>query len=189
LPDLAGFGRRELRLAPHEAEDLVLYQVAAVAGVAGAEGVRLQHVKAHGALYNMAARDPELAAAIVRAVAAFDRSLIVFGPPRSALIEAALAGGLRTAAEAFADRAYEPDGGLTPRDRADAVIDDPAVAVPRAVRLVTTGSVAARDGTPLPVVADTLCLHGDTRGAAVLGARLRAGLRAAGVDVRAVGAP
>src|SRR6476469_6556098 len=99
FPDLAGFGRREMKVAPREAEDFVLYQVAAVAGVAAAEGVRLQHVKPHGALYNMAARDLELAAAIARGVAAVDRSLILFGPPNSALLEAGRTAGLRVAAE------------------------------------------------------------------------------------------
>src|ERR1051325_4853155 len=103
FPDLAGFGRRELNVTAGEAEDLVLYQVAAVAGVAAAEGMRLQHVKPHGALYNMAARRADLAAAIARAVAAFDRSLTLFGPAGSELLQAGVAAGLRVAAEAFAD--------------------------------------------------------------------------------------
>ena len=187
FPDLAGFGRRELRIAPTEAEDLVLYQVAAVAGVAAAEGLRLQHVKPHGALYTMAARDPVLAAAIARAVAAFDRSLILFGPPGSALLDAARAVGLQVAAEAFADRAYEPEGGLTPRDRPGAVIDEPAAVVTRAVRLVIGRTVTAIDGTLVPLEAATLCLHGDTRESAALGAQVRAGLEAAGISVRPVG--
>jgi UPF0271 protein len=189
LPDLAGFGRREMRMTPGEAEDLVLYQVAAVAGVAAAEGLRLQHVKPHGALYTMAARDRALASAIAAAVAAFDRSIILFGPPGSALLDAARAVGLPVAAEAFADRAYEPGGGLTPRDRTGAVIADPAAVVSRAVRLVLEGTVTAIDGTPVPLVADTICVHGDTPDAAALGAQLRAGLEASGVAVRAVGGP
>ena len=114
FPDLAGFGRRELHVSPSEAEDVVLYQIAAVAGVAAAEGVRLQHVKPHGALYNLAARDAQLAAAIARATAAFDPQLILFGPPRSELLEAGRRAGLSVAAEAFADRAYQPDGSLVP---------------------------------------------------------------------------
>ena len=117
FPDLVGFGRREMRVSPREAEDFVLYQVAAVAGVARAEGVTLRHVKPHGALYNMAARDPALASAIARAVASLDRSLILYGLPHSELLKAARAAGLRVAAEGFADRAYERDGSLMARNR------------------------------------------------------------------------
>src|SRR5205809_2413717 len=109
-PDLAGFGRREMNVTPREAEDFILYQVAAVAGVAAAEGVRMQHVKAHGALFNQAFKDRELAAALARAVAAFDKSLILFAFPRSEVVNAARDAGLRVALEIYADRAYEPDG-------------------------------------------------------------------------------
>jgi UPF0271 protein len=186
--DLAGFGRREMRMSVQEAEDLVLYQVAAVSGVAAAEGVRLQHVKPHGALYNMAARDPQLAGAIARGVAAVDRSLILYGLPNSELLKAARAAGLRPAAEGFADRAYEPDGSLMSRRKGGAVISDPDVVVARAIRLVKEHAAAAIDGTPLTLHIDTLCLHGDTPGADVLAARLRAGLEAAGVVVRAISA-
>ena len=188
FPDLAGFGRREMRVTPHEAEDLVLYQVAAVAGVAAAEGARLQHVKPHGALYNMATRDAQLAGAIARAVAAFDRSLILYGLPNSELLKAARAAGLRAAAEGFADRAYEPDGSLMARRKTGAVLSDPDPVVSRAIRLVKEHSAAASDGTPLTLHIDTICVHGDTPGADDLAARLRAGLEAAGVAVRAFGA-
>src|SRR5262252_2125157 len=109
FPDLVGFGRREMHVTPQEAEDFVLYQIAAVAGVAAAEGVKLQHVKPHGALFNMAVRNTVLAAAIARAVCAFDGSLILFGLPDSELLRAGRAVGLRVAAEVFADRAYERD--------------------------------------------------------------------------------
>ena len=124
FPDLAGFGRRDMQVSPHEAEDLVLYQIAAVAGVASTEGMRLQHVKPHGAMFNMAARDEVLASAIARAVAAFDRQLILFGPPDSALTRAGQAAGLRVVAEGFADRAYEPDGSLVSRTKPGAVVKD-----------------------------------------------------------------
>jgi 5-oxoprolinase (ATP-hydrolysing) subunit A len=184
LPDLSGFGRREMRLAAAEAEDLVLYQIAAVAGVARAEGVSLQHVKPHGALYNMAARDSDLAAAIVRAVKAFDPSLTLFAAPNSKLLEAGLAGGLRVAAEAFADRAYESDGTLARRGAAGSVLTDPSSIVARAVRMITEGVVMAVDGTPVPIAVDTLCVHSDTPGAGVLGGRLRDGLKAAGILVQ-----
>src|SRR3954453_12264481 len=145
FPDLAGFGRREMRVTAGEAEDLVLYQIAAVAGIAAAEGLRLQHVKPHGALFNMAARDPGLAGAVARATAAFDRSLILFGLPGSEILKAGRAAGLRVAAEAFADRAYEADGSLASRRKAGAVIHDASTVVVRAVRMITDRSVTAVD--------------------------------------------
>jgi UPF0271 protein len=185
FPDLVGFGRREMRVTPREAEDFVIYQVAAVAGMAAAEGARLQHVKPHGALYNMAARDAALAAAIARGVAAIDRSLILFGLPNSELLKAGRAAGLRVAAEGFADRSYEPDGSLTTRRKPGSVIDDPALVVSRAVRLIKEHAVVAVDGTALTLHVDTICVHGDTPGADELATRLRAGLEAAGVMVQA----
>jgi UPF0271 protein len=187
FPDLVGFGRRELNVTPKEAEDMVLYQVAAVAGVAAADGVRIQHVKPHGALFNMAARDAELSAAIARAVAAFDSSLIVFGLPGSEILKAGRAAGLRVAAEVFADRAYERDGSLASRRKPGSVIHDAAAVVARAVRMVTERSVVAIDGSVVPLVADTICVHGDTPGSDDLAARIRAGLEAAGVTVKAIG--
>jgi UPF0271 protein len=189
FPDLVGFGRREMRASPAEIEDFVLYQVAALAGMARAEGLTLQHVKAHGALYNMAAGDETLAAAIARGVAAFDRSLILFGLPNSALLTAGRAAGLRVAAEAFADRAYDPDGSLQSRSKPGSVIHDPQTVVARAVRMVTTGAVVATNGTTIALEADTLCLHGDTPGAADLAARVREALEQAGVQVTSIIAP
>ena len=183
FPDLVGFGRREIRATPAEVEDFVLYQIAALAGLARAEGAALQHVKAHGALYNMAALDEALANAIARAVAAFDRSLILFGLPDSALLHAGAAAGLRTAAEAFADRAYEPDGSLASRRNAGSVIHDPETVVARAIRMATNGTVVATDGSTLSLHVETLCLHGDTPGAADLAQRVREGLERAGVVV------
>jgi UPF0271 protein len=134
-------------------------------------------------------RDATLAAAIARAVAAFDRSLIVFGLPGSELLKAARAEGLRAVAEVFADRAYEPDGSLRSRTKVGAVIHDSAVVVARAVRMVKERVVEAMDGTIVPLEADTICVHGDTTGAAVLAADLRAGLEAAGVTVKAISRP
>lgn len=187
FPDLVGFGRRDLNVTPGEAEDFVLYQVAAVAGVAAAEGVRLQHVKPHGALFNMAVRNAELAAAIARAVAAFDRSLILFGLPRSEILTAGRAAGLRVAAEVFADRAYEPDGALASRRKPGAVIHDVSTVVARAVRMVTQRTVVAIDGSTVTLEADTICVHGDTPGSDQLAANIRHGLEKAGVGVRAIG--
>jgi 5-oxoprolinase (ATP-hydrolysing) subunit A len=186
LPDLVGFGRREMQATPQEVEDLVLYQVAALAGMAAAQGVRVQHVKAHGALYNMAARDAALAEAIARAVATFDPSLVLFALHGSDLVQAGRKAGLRVASEAFADRAYEPDGSLASRRRPGSVIHESEEVVARAVRMVRDHAVVATDGSVIAIDADTLCLHGDTPGAATLAERIRAALDSAGVRVASV---
>ena len=183
-PDLAGFGRRTMAVTAREAEDLVLYQIAAVAGVAAAEGARLHHVKPHGALYNTAVTDAGLAAAIVRAVAAFDRGLVLVGPPASELLRAGAGAGLRVAAEGFADRGYEPDGSLVARDRPGALVHDFDDVIARAVRMATDGVVIAVDGSTLPLSIDTICIHSDTTGADRIAERLRAALHAAGVSVQ-----
>ena len=186
--DLQGFGRREMIVDPREMEDAMLAQIGALEAIARAEGTRLQHVKAHGALYNMAARDRALADAIARAIKAFDASLIMFGLPNSPMIDAGKAAGLRVAAEGFADRAYQPDGSLTPRSRPGAVIHDPEVVVARAVRMATAGVVLTPVGDEIALQVDTICVHGDTPGAADLTRRIRAALISAGVDVRPIGA-
>jgi UPF0271 protein len=186
FPDLQGFGRREISMATHEVEDLVLFQVAALAGIAAAEGVRLRHVKPHGALYNMAAKDARLASAIAAGVAAFDRSLVLVGPPNSALVGAAGAHGLKAVSEVFADRAYRADGSLVPRHVAGAVIDDPEVVVQRALRMARENEVIAIDGSKLSLKAETICVHGDTPGAAATAGRLRQGLLDAGITIVAL---
>lgn len=164
FPDLAGFGRRELRMTAGEIEDSVIAQVAALAGVAAVEGVRLAHVKAHGAMYNMAATDASMAAAIAAAIAAVDRSLVMVGLPASALARAAANAGLAFAAEGFADRAYEADGTLVPRTKPGALITDPAQAAGGALRMAREGRVR------------TICIHSDTPGAAAIGAAVRRAL-------------
>lgn len=181
--DIAGFGRREIPVTPAEAGDLVLYQLGAISAIAASEGVRLRHVKAHGALYNMAARTPALADAIASAIATFDRSLVFFGLAGSCMLDAGRAAGLAVAAEGFADRAYEPDGSLTTRSIGGAVIHDVRVVVARAVRMATEGRVQARDGAEIDLRVDTICVHGDTPGADRLAAALRAGLEEAGIRV------
>ena len=183
FPDLVGFGRREIKATLQEVEDFVVYQVAALAGIAASQGVRLQHVKAHGALYNMACRDRALADASARGVAAIDKKLILFGLPNSELIKAGLHAGLPVAAEVFADRAYEADGSLASRQKAGSVIHDPAAVAVRAIRMVRERQVVALDGSVVALDADTICLHGDTPGAADLARAVRAGLEAAGVTV------
>lgn len=186
LRDPESFGRRELPVTPMEVENLVAYQIGALAGIAALEGVRVTHVKPHGALYHMAARDPVLASAIARAVAAVDRRLILFGLAGSKLIEAARALGLDTAEEGFADRAYQRDGTLVPRSQPGAVISDEHEAVQRALRLLREGTVPSVDGSELRLRLDTLCVHGDTPGAARLAASIRRALTEAGIQVRAV---
>jgi 5-oxoprolinase (ATP-hydrolysing) subunit A len=189
FPDRQGFGRREMQMASDDLRDAVIYQVAAVAGMAAVEGVRLQHVKAHGALYNMACREPRLAAAVVGAVAALDRSLAIYALPDSALARAAEAAGLPVIAEGFLDRHYEDDGRLTPRGHPDAVIDDAKQAAARAVEWLRTGAVISRTGTPLPLRVSALCVHGDTDGAVALATAVRRAIEAAGVRLPIHSAP
>ncbi len=187
LPDLQGFGRREMKVSPAEAHDFVLYQVGALAAIARAEGAALAHVKPHGALYNMAARDRALADAIATAVRAFDPALVLFGLSGSALPAAGVAAGLGVAHEVFADRGYRADGSLVPRGAPGALIADPEVAAARVATFADGASIAAVDGTPLALLADSVCLHGDHAGAAAFAAALRARLDALGVAVRAPG--
>lgn len=187
-PDRDGFGRRDLHMTTDELEASILAQVGALWAIARARGIELTHVKPHGALYNAAARNPALAETIARAVRAFSPDLALVGLAESVGLEAASAVGLRVVAEAFADRAYEPDGSLRSRQLAGAVLQDPAAAAAQAVSLVVDGRVRATDGSWVAVQADTLCLHGDTPNAPLFAAAVRAGLEAAGVDIRALGA-
>ena len=177
--DLSGFGRREIHLSPAELENLVAYQVGALAGIAAAEGVRLNHVKPHGALYNMAARDAAMADAIARAVRAVDASLVLFGLSGSQLIVAGERAGLRVASEAFPDRGYGADGSLMPRSAGGAVITSPERVAARAVGMAG-GTVTTTDGQVVAVKADTLCIHGDTPGAAALARAVREALERRG---------
>lgn len=185
-PDLAGFGRRDLDMSPSELEAAVLYQVAAVAGFARAAGRELVHVKPHGALYNRAVHDEAAAASIARAVRRFSQDLVLVGLSGSLMLDAGRAEGLRVAAEAFADRRYEADGALRSRRLEGAVLADPAEAAAQAVAIATTGKVTTFDGTEVSVAADTICLHGDTPGAAAHARAVRDALERAGVTVRAL---
>lgn len=161
LPDLQGFGRRELAISPQEAHDLVVYQIGALQAVAKSCGTSVGHVKAHGALYNMAAKSAELAEAIVSAVKACDSKLIIVGLAGSAWVDAAEKFEMRIAQEVFADRRYEEDGSLTPRSRPDALIEDQQEAVEHVIQMVRDGMVTTRQGTSRPIQADTICIHGD----------------------------
>ncbi|MDM9561207.1 LamB/YcsF family protein [Bordetella petrii] len=185
LPDLVGFGRRPMQITPQEAYDMVVYQVGALAAVAAAQGARLHHVKAHGALYNMAAKDAALAQAICRAVRDVDGSLVLYGLAGSQLVAAAQELGLRAAHEVFADRSYQDDGSLTPRSQPGAMIEDLDAAVAQVLGMVRDGMVRSVNGHAVPVRADTLCIHGDQPNALVFAQGLRDALRDAGIAVRA----
>ena len=185
LPDLQGFGRRELRVSPAEAYAMSLYQIGALQAVARAQDSRVAHVKPHGALYNMAARDRALADAIARAVRDADAEMILVGLAGSELLRAAETAGIRAAHEAFADRRYEADGSLTPRRETDAVIHDVDVAVAQAVHIATNGKVDSR-GREIDIRADTICVHGDRADAGVFSQKLRKALDDAGIVVKAL---
>jgi UPF0271 protein len=182
-PDLAGFGRRTMAIAPDDAYDLALAQIGALDAFVRAVGMRLQHVKAHGALYNQAAADEPLAVALAAAAKAFRADLIVVGPPGSAMERAADRAGVRFAAEVFADRTYRADGSLTPRSEPGALIEDPHEAAARAVGMVREGRVRATTGQWVAVRADTICIHGDSPGAVAMARAVRPALERAGVEV------
>ena len=182
--DRAGFGRRFMDVDPGELADEVLYQLAALDGFARLAGDRVRYVKPHGALYNAIVHHEAQARAVVDAVRAYDPTLPVVGLPGSAVLRLADAAGQPTVREAFADRGYLPSGELLPRGEPGAVVHDGDEVARRVVRLVTTGTVEAADGTSLRVEADSVCVHSDTPGAVGLLGALRTALQEAGVVVR-----
>ncbi|MBI3528176.1 MAG: LamB/YcsF family protein [Betaproteobacteria bacterium] len=186
LPDLQGFGRRRMNVSAEEAYDMVLYQIGALAGFATACGGKLAHVKPHGALYNMAAKDGKLAQAIAQAVRDFDAGLVLFGLAGSELIRAGAQAGLKTANEVFADRTYQADGSLTPRTQPDAMIHDVETAIAQVRRIVGEGRVRSQQGGDVPVQPDTLCIHGDEPNAVEFAKRIRQALDADGVRFAAI---
>ena len=183
LPDLAGFGRRDMQISTSDAYAQTLYQLGALQAFVRAAGTHLHHVKPHGALYNMAARDRALADAIAAAVRDFNPTLILVGLAGGALVDAGRAAGLPVQREGFCDRRYRADGALTPRAQPGALIEDIDAAVAQAVSIATHQTAIADDGSPVRVEADTLCVHGDRANAAAFATRLRAALEAAGVRV------
>ncbi|WP_067934458.1 LamB/YcsF family protein [Alicyclobacillus kakegawensis] len=187
LQDLVGFGRRNMDISPREAYDIVVYQIGALDAFVRAAGGRMQHVKPHGALYNMAAVRAPLAAAVAEAVYKVNPELILFGLSGSELVQAGERIGLRTASEVFADRTYQSDGSLTPRRQPDALISDTDRAVQQVIRMVKEGKVLSRQGVDVAIAADTVCIHGDGPQALELARRMRAALAQEGVRVAAVG--
>ena len=161
FPDLVGFGRRNMSVSPSEAKALVQYQIGALDAFCKAAGVKLCHVKPHGALYNMAGKDEILAQAVCEGIFEYDSNLILLGLSGSKMIEAGKKIGLRTASEVFADRAYEADGSLVARSKPGAVITDENLAVSRVVKMVKNGRVTSITGNEIEIKADSICLHGD----------------------------
>jgi UPF0271 protein len=185
LPDLAGFGRRAMKVSAGEVRDLVLYQAGAVAAFARAAGAPLHHVKPHGALYNMAAVDAELADAIAIAVSELGGDVLLYGLAGSAMIEAAARHGVRAVGEVFADRSYQRDGTLTPRGQPGAMITDERAAVEQALSMIEHGRLRSVDGVDVSVDAGTLCLHGDQPGAVAFARALRQAFDERGITVTA----
>ncbi len=182
-PDLVGFGRRYVEMEPHELRDTVLYQLGALDAFAQVCGSRICYVKPHGALYHATSTQRSLADAVVAAAVEYDSSLMILGLPDSELSMAAEAAGLESVPEAFADRAYRPDGGLVARREPGSVLTDAHEIAERAVRLAVDHEVVAADGTVVTVRARSLCIHSDTPGAVEIARAIRAALDAAGVNV------
>ncbi len=185
LPDLQGFGRRAMKISANECYDLVLYQAGAVEAFARAAGAPLHHVKIHGMLYNIAAKDAELADAIARATRDLGGGVMLYGLSGSAMMTAAAKVGVRAVGEVFADRSYQPDGTLTPRSDPGAMITDEAASVAQVMMMVEQGKVRSLPGNEVPVDAGTLCLHGDQPGAARFARALRQAFAGRGIEVRA----
>ncbi len=183
FPDLMGFGRRNMVCTPREAKAYVKYQLGALTAFTKACGLPLQHVKAHGALYNMAAKDMALAAAIAEAIAEVDDRIILLGLANSLMIKAGKEAGLRVASEVFADRGYQADGSLVPRKNPGAIIHDTDEAIARTIRMVKEGCVTAVTGETVPLSADSICVHGDNPSALAFVKNIRARLQAEGVEI------
>ncbi|WP_375435443.1 LamB/YcsF family protein [uncultured Hymenobacter sp.] len=184
LPDLVGFGRREMAVSAEEVYDMTVYQLGALQAFVRAEGGTLHHVKPHGALYNMAAVNPALAEAIAEAVYRVHPEACLYGLAGSALISAGQKLGLATAHEVFADRTYQPNGTLTPRRQPNALITDATAAINQVVRMVKEGQVQALSGETVAIQADTVCLHGDGAHALEFAQQIRAALQQQGISVQ-----
>jgi 5-oxoprolinase (ATP-hydrolysing) subunit A len=187
MPDLVGFGRRKLDISPDDAYSIVVYQIGALAAFATAVGSTLQHVKPHGSLYNMAAKDAKLAEAIAQAIYDVDKSLILFALAGSESITAAKKIGVRTASEVFADRSYQEDGSLTPRSKAGAMITDENASIKQVLSMIIEHNVTTLSGKVIPVKADTLCIHGDGEKALLFAQKIRKALLENGVEISAAG--
>lgn len=187
MPDLVGFGRREINIYPQEAYDLVIYQMGALYGFVKSEGGKIQHVKPHGALFNMAAKSAPLSEAIAEAVYKVDPECILFGLAGSELVKAGKKIGLRTASEVFSDRTYQKDGSLTSRREENALIKDHKIAVNQVIRMVKEGKVKSVQGEDVVIQADTICIHGDGLHALEFAQYISNALREAGITIAKIG--
>ncbi len=185
FPDLQGFGRRDIKMSPEDVYAMVLYQTGALQAIARSEGAAVHHVKPHGALYNMATRDPELACAVAQAVLDFNPKLILYGLSGSVSISEAERLGLRTASEVFADRGYQPDGTLMLRAQPGALITEPEKCRQQVLQMVLQHTVTAVGGARAPVRPETVCLHGDGPHAVAFARALRAFLQEYKIDIHA----
>lgn len=181
FPDLQGFGRRNMNIPPEEIKAMVQYQIGALSAFCKAEGIRMQHVKPHGALYNMAAKDRSMAEAVCRAVAAVDPAMYVMAQAGSRMEEAALEMGLKVIREVFADRAYEEDGSLVARNRPGAMITDEELAIRRVITMIKEGKVTAVTGKEIEIAADSVCVHGDGEKALLFVQRLNRAFEEEGI--------
>jgi UPF0271 protein len=186
-PDLVGFGRRDLDIAPADLIADIVYQIGALAGLARAAGTVVRYVKPHGALYNRVAADPVQGAALIEAIRSIDPALALVGLANAPILERARAGGLVAIAEAYADRAYTASGSLVPRRQPGAVLHDPSVIAKRMVRLVREGVIEAIDGSPIHLDAQSICVHGDSPGAVTIAHEVRRQLEAEGVVIASFG--
>ncbi len=184
FPDLSGFGRRQMKVSLAELKAMVMYQVGALKAFTTAAGLKLQHVKPHGAMYNMAGKDHDMALAICEGIAAVDPSLILLGLSGSELVKAARETGLKAASEVFADRAYEEDGSLVARTKPGAMITDENEAISRVIGMVKDHRVTAITGREVEVAADSICLHGDSPKAVLFAQRISAALQEEGIEIR-----
>ncbi len=185
FPDLQGFGRREIKMSLQEIFDIVLYQVSALKGICEALGAKLHHVKPHGALYNLAAKDVELSKSIAEAVKRIDSNLIFYGLSGSFLISEAEKLGLKTASEVFADRSYQTDGSLTPRSQANALIKNAEDAVAQVLQMIQTQTVTATNGETISIKAETVCIHGDGANALEFARTINQKLTENGIEIQA----
>ncbi|KYH14355.1 5-oxoprolinase subunit PxpA [Staphylococcus kloosii] len=187
LPDLQGFGRRNMDLSPQEIYDTVIYQLGAISGFCAIHNAKLNHVKPHGALYQMGARDEEIAHAIAQAVHDFDASLIFVGLSNTLLISKAKELGLQTASEVFADRRYEANGQLVSRKESDALITDTEEAISQVISMVKDQQVTAKNGEKIAIQADTICVHGDGAHAFEFVSQIRERLSKEGISISTLG--
>jgi UPF0271 protein len=187
-PDIQGFGRRAMKLSPQEAKHAIMYQTGALSAFAAAEGVSLQHVKPHGALYNAAGSDYELAKAIAEGIKAVNPNLILLGLSGSCMLQAADECGLRCVREVFADRAYEEDGSLVSRAKEGSIITDENLAVTRVLKMIQQQKVTAITGKEIPIVAESICVHGDNVHALAFVKKIRAALEKEHINIKAFGA-